>query len=127
MSELTDFGLVVLVVSGTFLAALGAHKLTERVPVPAPALFLLAAAVASEIWPGLSGLSTTDVERIAVVALGRREEAEVVRKGQTFPKHGSEPQRPAFRIILVFVVAALGRFDDHGDVAGLRVLQRQVD
>jgi cell volume regulation protein A len=69
VSELTDFGLVVLVVSGTFLAALGAHKLTERVPVPAPALFLLAAAVASEIWPGLSGLSTTDVERIAVVAL----------------------------------------------------------
>jgi cell volume regulation protein A len=69
VGELTDFGLVVLVVSGTFLAALGAHKLTERVPVPAPALFLLAAAVASEIWPGLSGLSTTDVERIAVVAL----------------------------------------------------------
>ncbi|HWQ00991.1 MAG TPA: cation:proton antiporter [Gaiellaceae bacterium] len=69
MGELTDFGLVVLVVSGTFLAALGAHKFTERVPVPAPALFLLTAAIASDIWPGLGGLSTVDVERIAVVAL----------------------------------------------------------
>ncbi|MGE5272605.1 MAG: cation:proton antiporter [Verrucomicrobiota bacterium] len=69
MSELTDFGLVVLVVSGTFLAALGTHKLTEFFPVPAPAVFLLAAAIASDIWPGLGGLSTVDVERIAVVAL----------------------------------------------------------
>jgi cell volume regulation protein A len=69
VGELTDFGLVVLVVSGTFLAALGAHKFTERVPVPAPALFLLTAAIASDIWPGLGGLSTVDVERIAVVAL----------------------------------------------------------
>jgi cell volume regulation protein A len=69
LSELTDFGLVVLVVSGTFLAALGAHKLTEFFPVPAPAVFLLAAAIASDIWPGLGGLSTLDVERIAVVAL----------------------------------------------------------
>ena len=69
VSELTDFGLVVLVVSGAFLAALAAHKLTEFFPVPPPALFLVAAAVASDIWPGLSKLSTVDVERIAVVAL----------------------------------------------------------
>jgi potassium/hydrogen antiporter len=69
MSELTDFGLVVLVVSGTFLAALGAHKLTEFFPVPAPAVFLVAAAFASDIWPRLSSLTTIDVERIAVVAL----------------------------------------------------------
>jgi cell volume regulation protein A len=69
LSELTDFGLIVLVVSGTFLAALGTHKLTEFFPVPAPAVFLLAAAIASDIWPGLGGLTTVAVERIAVVAL----------------------------------------------------------
>ena len=69
MSELTDFGLIVLVVAGSFLLAVGAHKLTELFPVPAPALFLLAAAVASDLWPGLARLSTIDVERIAVVAL----------------------------------------------------------
>ena len=69
MSELTDFGLIVLVVAGTFFLAVGAHKATELVPIPAPALFLAAAAVASDIWPGLARLSTIDVERIAVVAL----------------------------------------------------------
>ncbi|HEY7694152.1 MAG TPA: cation:proton antiporter [Gaiellaceae bacterium] len=69
MSELTDFGLVVLVVAGAFLLALAGHKVTELFPIPAPALFLVAAAVASDIWPGLSGLTNVDVERIAVVAL----------------------------------------------------------
>jgi cell volume regulation protein A len=59
----------VLLVAGAFSLALGAHKLTEVFPVPAPALFLVAAAVASDIWPGLAHLSTVDVERIAVVAL----------------------------------------------------------
>lgn len=69
MNELTDFGLVVLVVSGAFLVALAGHKLTEYFPLPPPALFLVVAAVASDIWPGLSELTTVDVERIAVVAL----------------------------------------------------------
>ena len=69
MSELTDFGLIILVVAGSFSLALGGYKLTELFPVPAPALFLVAAAVASDIWPGLARLSTVDVERIAVVAL----------------------------------------------------------
>lgn len=69
MSELTDFGLITLLVAGGFLLALGAHKLTEIFPLPAPALFLVGAAVASDIWPGPAHLSTVDVERIAVVAL----------------------------------------------------------
>jgi cell volume regulation protein A len=69
MSELTDFGLIVLIVAGAFSLAVATHKLTELFPVPAPALFLVAAAVASDIWPGLARLSTVDVERIAVVAL----------------------------------------------------------
>jgi potassium/hydrogen antiporter len=69
MSELTDFGLIVLIVAGSFSLALAGYKLTELFPVPAPALFLIAAAAASDIWPGLARLSTVDVERIAVVAL----------------------------------------------------------
>src|SRR5581483_5133866 len=69
VSELTDFGLIVLLVAGSFSLALGAHKLTELFPIPAPALFLVLAAGASDIWPGLQRLSTVDVERIAVVAL----------------------------------------------------------
>ncbi len=69
MTEITDFGAVVLVVAGSFLLALAATKLTGRLPVPAPALFLIAAAVASDVFPGLSRLEILDVERIGVVAL----------------------------------------------------------
>ncbi len=69
MSEITDYGLIVLLVAGAFSLALAASKLTEVFPVPGPALFLALAAVASDIWPGLARLSTLDVERIAVVAL----------------------------------------------------------
>jgi hypothetical protein len=43
VSELSDFGLVVLVVASGVMLALLAAKLSERYPVPAPALFLLAA------------------------------------------------------------------------------------
>jgi potassium/hydrogen antiporter len=70
MSEITDFGLVVLVVSAVFALAVFANKLTERVPVPAPAIFLLAAALVVHFVPRLGReLSIKDVERIAVVAL----------------------------------------------------------
>jgi potassium/hydrogen antiporter len=70
VSEVLAFGTIVLVVAAGFVAALGTYKLTERFPVPAPALFLLAAAVASDVFPGLSeALSIRNVERIGVVAL----------------------------------------------------------
>ena len=70
MSELHEFGTVVLVVSAGFFAALGTYKLTERFPVPAPALFLLTAALASDLFPGLATvISIHNVERIGVVAL----------------------------------------------------------
>jgi potassium/hydrogen antiporter len=70
VEELTSFGTIVLVVSGGLLLALVATKLNERVPVPEPALFLILAAVASDVFPELSDrLSIQDVERIAVVAL----------------------------------------------------------
>jgi potassium/hydrogen antiporter len=70
VSELHEFGTVVLVVAAGFFGALGTYKLTERFPVPAPALFLLVAAVASDVFPGLaSSISIHTVERIGVVAL----------------------------------------------------------
>jgi cell volume regulation protein A len=70
VSEIGDFGLIVLVVAGTVTLALGAIKLTERYPVPAPAVFLLVAALASDVFPGLMQvLSIESVERIGVVAL----------------------------------------------------------
>ena len=70
MDELSVFGAIVLVVSGGLLLALLASKVSERVPIPEPALFLVLAAVASDIFPALGErLSILEVERIAVVAL----------------------------------------------------------
>jgi cell volume regulation protein A len=58
------------VVAGGLLLALTATKLSERFPVPEPALFLLLAAIASDVFPELSErLSIKEVERIGVVAL----------------------------------------------------------
>ena len=70
MSELQDFGLIVLFVSGIVSVALLSNKVSERIPLPAPAIFLLAAAVTVHFWPSLGRkLSVLDVERLAVVAL----------------------------------------------------------
>jgi cell volume regulation protein A len=70
VDELTVFGTIVLVVAGGLLLALIATKLSERFPVPEPALFLLLAAFASDVFPELSErLSIKEVERIGVVAL----------------------------------------------------------
>jgi cell volume regulation protein A len=70
VEELTTFGAIVLVVSGGFLLALLATKLNERFPVPEPAVFLLLAAAASDLFPELGERVTIrEVERIGVVAL----------------------------------------------------------
>ena len=70
MTEVADFGAVVLVVSGGLLLALVATRLGDRFPVPEPGLFLVLAAIASDVFPGLADrLSTQEVERIGVVAI----------------------------------------------------------
>ena len=52
------------------MVALVAIRLTSGFPIPAPALFLLGAAVVSDLYPRLQDdVSTRTVERIAVVAL----------------------------------------------------------
>jgi cell volume regulation protein A len=70
MSELTDFAVILLLVAGAFALAILATPLGRLVPIPAPALFLVAAALASDIWPALRGdIGVRTVERIAVVGL----------------------------------------------------------
>jgi potassium/hydrogen antiporter len=64
VGELGDFGINVLVVSGGVLLALLARKVSERYPVPAPALFLIAALAVPVVIPNIR-----TVERIGVVAL----------------------------------------------------------
>jgi cell volume regulation protein A len=70
VDEVLDFGVIVLVVAVGFSLALTASKLTERFPVPGPALFLLAAAGLATIFPSIRDhVSILTVERIGVVAL----------------------------------------------------------
>ncbi|MFL5924831.1 MAG: cation:proton antiporter [Gaiellaceae bacterium] len=70
MSEITDYGVVVLAVAGVLGLAVFSNKLSERFPIPAPAIFLLAAAGAAHFFPRLGRqLSILGVERLAVVAL----------------------------------------------------------
>ena len=64
MSELSDFGLVVLVVATGVTLALLAAKVSARYPVPAPAVFLLAALALPVALPHIR-----TVERIGVVAV----------------------------------------------------------
>ena len=69
MDDSVAFGLVLLVVGLAGAAAILSNRLSGAVRVPAPALFLVGAAVASDLVPGLGGLSITTVERIVTVAL----------------------------------------------------------
>jgi cell volume regulation protein A len=58
----------ILVVSAAMLLALGTFKLTQWLPIPAPALLLLAAALASDAFPAL-GIDIATVEQIGIVAV----------------------------------------------------------
>jgi potassium/hydrogen antiporter len=70
MTEIGDFGTVLLLVAGASALAVLSTRVTERIPIPAPAIFLLAAAFASDLWPRLyESVPILTVERIAVVAL----------------------------------------------------------
>src|SRR5881409_2494358 len=70
MSEITDFAAIVLVVAGGLVLALLSLRATVGLSIPGPALFLVAAAVVSDIFPDQADrLSVRSVERIAVVAL----------------------------------------------------------
>jgi potassium/hydrogen antiporter len=70
MTEITDFAAVLLVVTAGFTLAVLATKLTARIPVPTPAIFLLAAALLSDLWPRVyEEVPIQTVERVAVIAL----------------------------------------------------------
>ena len=53
MDDVTTFGGGILLVAAALVAALFASKLSERVSVPVAAPFLVAAAIASDIFPRL--------------------------------------------------------------------------
>lgn len=70
MTEITDFAAILLVIGAGVALAVLSTRLTAWVPIPSPAIFLVAAALVSDIWPSLyADVPVLTVERIAVVAL----------------------------------------------------------
>jgi cell volume regulation protein A len=70
MHEIHQFAIAVAVVAAGLWLALVSTRLWARLRVPAPVVFLVAAAGISDAFPGLSDpVSIRDVERIGVVAL----------------------------------------------------------
>ncbi|MFF9408079.1 cation:proton antiporter [Streptomyces anandii] len=67
--ELVSLGWAVLVAGAVMAAALAFHPVSQRTRVPAPAFFLLAAAVASDLIPGLRNIPIESVQRVVTVAL----------------------------------------------------------
>ena len=70
MGEITHYGLAILIVSAIVAVAVLSNRVSEQVPIPAPAIFLLAAAITVHFWPSIGReISVLEVERVAVVAL----------------------------------------------------------
>src|ERR1041384_2334311 len=69
MHEVHEFGVTVLLVATGFAAAVASSRVSERLRVPGPALFLIAAAPLSDAFSPLGDFSIRTVERIGVVAL----------------------------------------------------------
>jgi potassium/hydrogen antiporter len=69
MSDVEHFALLVLVVGVAITGAVLSNRISERIRIPAPAIFLVAAAVASDIVPALGELSVTTVQRVVSLAL----------------------------------------------------------
>jgi cell volume regulation protein A len=70
MTEITDYAAILLALGVGAALAVVSTRLTAWVPIPSPALFLVAAAVVSDLWPHLyEDVPALTVERIAVAAL----------------------------------------------------------
>ena len=69
MDDLIPYAEVILFLAVALLVAVGSNRVAERIRVPAPALFLVVAAVASNLVPRLGGLDVVTDQRIVTVAL----------------------------------------------------------
>src|SRR4051812_11832770 len=69
MDDLLPFARVVLLVSGVIVLAVGSNRVAGWLRVPAPALFLIVAAVASDVVPRLGEVPIVTDQRIVTIAL----------------------------------------------------------
>jgi cell volume regulation protein A len=68
-SGVETFGIPLLLAGLTGMAAVMSNRLSERLNVPAPAFFLVCAAIASDLWARLGGTPASAVEDVVTVAL----------------------------------------------------------
>lgn len=69
MSDVETFAIIVLIAAAALLAAAGSNRISARVGVPAPAIFLIGASIAADLSPSLGSLSIVADQRIVTVAL----------------------------------------------------------
>ncbi len=69
MDDVTRSALVIGVVCLVLLLGIASNRLAERIGVPAPAIFLVGAAVAADLVPSLRPTSIEAVQRVVTVAL----------------------------------------------------------
>ncbi|WP_412538602.1 cation:proton antiporter [Longispora sp. K20-0274] len=70
MHDVLPFGLLIGLVALAALAAVLSNRVSERTRIPAPVIFLIAAAAASDLVPALGrGLSVTTIQRVVTIAL----------------------------------------------------------
>ncbi len=69
MTDTEPFALLVLLTAGVGLVAVLSNRLTDRVAIPSPALFLVGAAIAVKFIPALHAPPARTVERVVTVAL----------------------------------------------------------
>jgi potassium/hydrogen antiporter len=69
MPDVLAFGVWIAVIAAAAMVAIFSSRVSEIIRVPAPAIFLVGAALASDLLPGLYKLSIPSVQRIVTVAL----------------------------------------------------------
>jgi potassium/hydrogen antiporter len=69
MSDVERFAVIMLITAAAVVAAVLANRVSDRIRIPAPAIFLLAAAVVSDLVPALGRISVITVQRVVTVAL----------------------------------------------------------
>jgi cell volume regulation protein A len=69
VESIEQFGAALLVVGIAMAVALASNRISGRLRIPAPAIFLVGAAAASDLVPALGGMSVGVVEKVVTVAL----------------------------------------------------------
>lgn len=69
MTDVLPFGMFIAIISVAGLLAVLSNRVSERIRVPAPAIFLVAAAVASDLVPALGRVPVLTVQRVVTVML----------------------------------------------------------